>query len=51
MPFWKVWKDNSSRGRGVVGVLEENFIEPAHDKQDFEKKMQSSYSWSQDSSR
>ncbi|KAJ7297365.1 hypothetical protein O6H91_Y061300 [Diphasiastrum complanatum] len=37
MPFWKVWQDNSSRGRGVVGVLEANFIEPAHDKQDFEK--------------
>ncbi|XP_057830085.1 protein MICRORCHIDIA 2 isoform X1 [Cryptomeria japonica] len=37
MPFWKVWQDNSSRGRGVIGVLEANFIEPAHDKQDFER--------------
>ncbi|KAL3701841.1 hypothetical protein R1sor_019863 [Riccia sorocarpa] len=37
MPFWKVWQDNSSRGRGVVGVLEANFVEPAHDKQDFER--------------
>lgn len=37
MPFWKVWQDNSSRGRGVVGVLEASFIEPAHDKQDFER--------------
>ncbi|CAN6456014.1 unnamed protein product [Victoria cruziana] len=37
MPFWRVWNDASSRGRGVVGVLEANFIEPAHDKQDFEK--------------
>ncbi|KAH9307980.1 hypothetical protein KI387_035891, partial [Taxus chinensis] len=37
MPFWKVWQDNSSRGRGVVGILEANFIEPAHDKQDFER--------------
>ncbi|CAM6026010.1 unnamed protein product [Sphagnum balticum] len=37
MPFWKVFQDNSSRGRGVVGVLEANFIEPAHDKQDFER--------------
>eukprot|EP01018_Ginkgo_biloba_P035797 Gb_08466 [translate_table: standard] len=37
LPFWKVYQDNSSRGRGVVGVLEANFIEPAHDKQDFER--------------
>lgn len=37
MPFWKVFQENSSRGRGVVGVLEANFIEPAHDKQDFER--------------
>lgn len=37
MPFWRVFHENSSRGRGVVGVLEANFIEPAHDKQDFEK--------------
>ncbi|KAF3785546.1 MICRORCHIDIA 6 protein [Nymphaea thermarum] len=36
-PFWRVWLDPSSRGKGVVGVLEANFIEPAHDKQDFEK--------------
>ncbi|KAI3761372.1 hypothetical protein L1987_51786 [Smallanthus sonchifolius] len=26
-----------SRGRGVIGVLETNFIEPTHNKQDFEK--------------
>lgn len=37
MPFWKVLQDASSRGRGVVGILEANFIEPAHDKQDFER--------------
>lgn len=38
MPFWKIWPSNTdSRGRGVVGVLEANFIEPAHDKQDFER--------------
>eukprot|EP00249_Psilotum_nudum_P017714 c26454_g1_i1 orf=114-2621(+) len=37
MPFWKVFHENSSRGKGVVGVLEANFIEPAHDKQDFER--------------
>ncbi|XP_076882132.1 protein MICRORCHIDIA 2-like [Bidens hawaiensis] len=36
-PFWKVTKDGSSKGFGVVGVLEANFIEPAHDKQDFER--------------
>ncbi|XP_027179806.1 protein MICRORCHIDIA 2-like [Coffea eugenioides] len=36
-PFWKVTADGSSRGNGVVGVLEANFIEPAHDKQDFER--------------
>ncbi|XP_010526779.1 PREDICTED: protein MICRORCHIDIA 2-like [Tarenaya hassleriana] len=36
-PFWKVTPDGSSRGNGVVGVLEANFIEPAHDKQDFER--------------
>ncbi|KAM0848254.1 hypothetical protein ACQ4PT_054507 [Festuca glaucescens] len=37
MPFWKVLQEASSRGRSVVGVLEANFIEPAHDKQDFER--------------
>ncbi|XP_030467663.1 protein MICRORCHIDIA 2-like isoform X2 [Syzygium oleosum] len=36
-PFWKVTSDGSSKGKGVVGVLEANFIEPAHDKQDFER--------------
>ncbi|KAK9265940.1 hypothetical protein L1049_003464 [Liquidambar formosana] len=36
-PFWKVTSDGNSRGHGVVGVLEANFIEPAHDKQDFER--------------
>ncbi|XP_078152214.1 protein MICRORCHIDIA 2-like [Carex rostrata] len=37
MPFWKVLQEASSRGRSVLGVLEANFIEPAHDKQDFER--------------
>lgn len=37
MPFWKVVQEGSSRGRCVVGILEANFIEPAHDKQDFER--------------
>ncbi|KAL1215547.1 Protein MICRORCHIDIA 1 [Cardamine amara subsp. amara] len=36
-PFWKVTMEGSIRGNGVVGVLEANFIEPAHDKQDFER--------------
>ncbi|XP_028774654.1 protein MICRORCHIDIA 2 [Neltuma alba] len=35
-PFWKVTGDGSSKGNGVIGALEVNFIEPAHDKQDFE---------------
>ncbi|KAI3930526.1 hypothetical protein MKX01_036972 [Papaver californicum] len=33
----KVTADHSSKGRCAVGVLEANFIEPAHDKQDFER--------------
>ncbi|KAJ4914390.1 compromised recognition of TCV 1 [Raphanus sativus] len=37
MPFWKVTLGGSCNGNGVVGVLEANFIEPAHDKQDFER--------------
>ncbi|KAI3870078.1 hypothetical protein MKX03_017948 [Papaver bracteatum] len=36
-PFWRVWNTPSSGGRGVIGVVEANFIKPAHDKQDFEK--------------
>ncbi|KAL5713378.1 hypothetical protein ACHQM5_015458 [Ranunculus cassubicifolius] len=36
-PFWKVNSDHNSMGNGVVGILEANFIEPAHDKQDFER--------------
>ncbi|OVA19862.1 hypothetical protein BVC80_233g11 [Macleaya cordata] len=37
MPFWRVVNQSNSRGRGVVGVLEANFVEPTHNKQDFEK--------------
>lgn len=37
LPFWCVVTYSDSRGRGVVGVLEANFIEPTHNKQDFEK--------------
>ncbi|KAK1373201.1 Protein MICRORCHIDIA like [Heracleum sosnowskyi] len=37
LPFWRIVSFTDSRGRGVVGVLEANFIEPSHNKQDFEK--------------
>ncbi|XP_059313151.1 protein MICRORCHIDIA 6-like [Lycium ferocissimum] len=37
LPFWHVVRYCDSRGRGVVGVLEANFIQPTHNKQDFEK--------------
>ncbi|XP_074324436.1 protein MICRORCHIDIA 6-like isoform X2 [Apium graveolens] len=37
LPFWRPANFTSSRGRGVVGVLEANFIQPSHNKQDFEK--------------
>ncbi|EEF28730.1 zinc finger protein, putative [Ricinus communis] len=36
-PFWKVTGEGATKGNYVVGVLEANFIEPAHDKQDFER--------------
>ncbi|CAN1190567.1 Protein MICRORCHIDIA 2 [Linum perenne] len=38
-PYWKVTSEGSTKGQGVVGVLEANFIEPAHDKQDFERSV------------
>ncbi|XP_062186461.1 protein MICRORCHIDIA 6-like [Phragmites australis] len=37
MPFHRVLSSASSKGRGVAGVLEADFIKPTHDKQDFEK--------------
>ncbi|XP_065871440.1 protein MICRORCHIDIA 6-like [Euphorbia lathyris] len=37
LPFWPVVSYGDSRGRGVVGVLEANFIEPTHNKQEFER--------------
>lgn len=37
LPFWNVAHNSYGKGRGVVGVLEANFIKPTHDKQDFEK--------------
>ncbi|KAI3919455.1 hypothetical protein MKW98_030166 [Papaver atlanticum] len=36
MPFWNVVSQND-KGRGVVGALEVNFIQPTHNKQEFEK--------------
>ncbi|KAK9090062.1 hypothetical protein Sjap_023239 [Stephania japonica] len=36
-PFWRVWNAAGSSGRGIIGVLEANFVEPAHDKQGFER--------------
>uniref|UniRef100_A0A0A8XT26 Morc S5 domain-containing protein n=1 Tax=Arundo donax TaxID=35708 RepID=A0A0A8XT26_ARUDO len=38
-PFWKVASNSYGKGRGVVGILEVNFIKPTHDKQDFEKSV------------
>ncbi|KAG6390892.1 hypothetical protein SASPL_148637 [Salvia splendens] len=37
LPFWHVVTFSDSRGRGVVGLLEANFVKPTHNKQDFEK--------------
>lgn len=37
LPFWRVVSYSDSRGRGVVGILEASFIEPTHNKQDFER--------------
>jgi hypothetical protein len=39
LPFWSVIKNYTKRAKakGVVGMLETNFIEPTHNKQDFEK--------------
>ncbi|GAB2247646.1 hypothetical protein Droror1_Dr00007528 [Drosera rotundifolia] len=34
---WRVWNAAGSDGCGVIGVLEANFIAPAHDKQGFER--------------
>ncbi|XP_020539059.1 protein MICRORCHIDIA 7 [Jatropha curcas] len=36
-PFWRVWNAAGSDGRGVIGLMEVNFVEPAHDKQGFER--------------
>ncbi|KAJ4840194.1 hypothetical protein Tsubulata_002943 [Turnera subulata] len=36
-PFWQVVNYADSRGRGVVGVLDAHFVQPTHNKQDFER--------------
>ncbi|KAJ9129246.1 hypothetical protein P3X46_033956, partial [Hevea brasiliensis] len=41
LPFWRVLKNTTnSIGGGIVGVLEANYIEPTHNKQDFENLKQ-----------
>lgn len=35
-PFWRVWNASGSGGRGIIGVIEADFVKPAHDKQGFE---------------
>ncbi|XP_045789510.1 protein MICRORCHIDIA 6-like [Trifolium pratense] len=37
LPFWPVVKDLINRGRGVVGILQADDVQPTHNKQDFEK--------------
>ncbi|MED6120452.1 hypothetical protein PIB30_020956 [Stylosanthes scabra] len=37
LPFWQVVNYVGNRGRGVVGILQADFVEPTHNKQDFEK--------------
>ncbi|KAM0984441.1 hypothetical protein EV1_011933 [Malus domestica] len=36
-PFWRLWNPAGSQGRGIIGVLEADFVEPTHDKQGFER--------------
>ncbi|KAL8127294.1 protein MICRORCHIDIA 4-like [Apium graveolens] len=36
-PFWRVWNAAGSGGRGIIGILEADFVNPAHDKQGFEQ--------------
>ena len=35
--MWEPYSSASSIGRGVLGILEVDFVQPAHDKQDFER--------------
>ncbi|KAH7314913.1 hypothetical protein KP509_21G027000 [Ceratopteris richardii] len=36
-PFWRLWNTSGTQGRGIIAILEANFVEPAHDKQGFER--------------
>ncbi|KAL2321807.1 hypothetical protein Fmac_026186 [Flemingia macrophylla] len=36
LPFWQV-VNYSNRGRGVVGILRADYLQPTHNKQDFER--------------
>ncbi|KAL0877214.1 hypothetical protein Bca101_026919 [Brassica carinata] len=42
-PFWRLWNAAGSDGRGVIGVLEANFVEPAHDKQELSQIVKLGY--------
>ncbi|XP_072956083.1 protein MICRORCHIDIA 6-like isoform X1 [Typha angustifolia] len=37
LPFHRIVNSSGSKGRGIAGVLEANFIKPTHDKQGFER--------------
>ncbi|XP_010936621.2 protein MICRORCHIDIA 6 isoform X2 [Elaeis guineensis] len=39
LPFCRVVNSTGSKGKGIAGVLEANFIKPTHDKQSFEKSI------------
>ncbi|RHN63496.1 hypothetical protein MtrunA17_Chr4g0058871 [Medicago truncatula] len=37
LPFWPVVSFKGNRGRGIVGVLQADNVQPTHNKQDFER--------------
>lgn len=37
LPFWPVVSFKGKRGRGIVGVLQADNVQPTHNKQDFER--------------
>ncbi|KAJ1398251.1 zinc finger protein [Sesbania bispinosa] len=37
LPFWKAVNYSNNKGRGVVGILQADHVEPTHNKQDFER--------------
>ncbi|KMZ66428.1 MORC family CW-type zinc finger 3a [Zostera marina] len=38
-PFWNVFPENLFKTKCIIGMLEANYIKPAHDKQDFERSI------------